>query len=388
MSEDLAIRIGTRTGVEPGKVCQVVQLAFEELHRLTIVGDKGPTDAAMEARFSFGAEAAFHLIGMFAVENAYHGRIDEAGTWNEVAMRFIPDAHREGVERSTPWFKERTPMRVELDEQIGQRNEGRKNENGGGGTETCDICFAKDREVLIRPAVRHRMDELVQEAVTRIREIGPAEFSGDSGRNDVFEEWADQVARQHSILFREYERLVEGVCRSLVESLGHIELIVLAAFSEDFDQHSCGEGFIESESLEGFDVLDAVSKELYRQTANFALKWAEGETDTSGDAISDPRERLLNQVAIRLVELLRESPDPASDRAEVKAMLREADLLYEGNVPYPDETNPMSFALAYIEDNPLLYDAVDNLQHRFDPSMIESVTELISNILPPYGRLD
>ena len=38
--------------------------------------------------------------------------------------------------------------------------------------------------------------------------------------------------------------------------------------------------------------------------------------------------------------------------------------------------------------NPLLFDAVDNLQHRFDPRAIETVTELIGNLLPPYGRLD
>jgi len=121
---------------------------------------------------------------------------------------------------------------------------------------------------------------------------------------------------------------------------------------------------------------------------NVALKWAEGEDGIPGNAIGDPRERLLNQVATRLAQLLRESDDPAADRAEVKAMLREANLLYEGDVPYADETNPMSFALAYVEDNPLLYDAVDNLQHTFDPSAIETVTELIGDILPPYGRLD
>jgi hypothetical protein len=104
MAEDLAAKIGISTGMEPAKVAEVVQLALEELHRLTIVGDKGPTDAAMEACFSFGGEAAFHFIGILAVENAYGGRMDEASTWSEVAMRFIPGAYSEGVERIAPWF--------------------------------------------------------------------------------------------------------------------------------------------------------------------------------------------------------------------------------------------------------------------------------------------
>jgi hypothetical protein len=69
-------------------------------------------------------------------------------------------------------------------------------------TETCDICFARDRETLIRPAVERRIKGLVQEAVVDIRKLPGAGLSGDdSGLKDVFEEWADQIASQHSIFF-------------------------------------------------------------------------------------------------------------------------------------------------------------------------------------------
>jgi hypothetical protein len=88
----------------------------KEMHRIMIVYERGPTAAAMETCFSFGADAAFHLIGLCASEHHYHGRADDARTWNEVAMRFIPDAHREGCQRIAPWFSERTPDRVSLDE--------------------------------------------------------------------------------------------------------------------------------------------------------------------------------------------------------------------------------------------------------------------------------
>ena len=40
--------ITERTGVDPHKVKEIVEQALEELHRLCIVGDKGPTDAAPE----------------------------------------------------------------------------------------------------------------------------------------------------------------------------------------------------------------------------------------------------------------------------------------------------------------------------------------------------
>jgi hypothetical protein len=33
----------------------------------------------MATCFSFGADAAFHLIGLFASEHHYHGRHDDAG---------------------------------------------------------------------------------------------------------------------------------------------------------------------------------------------------------------------------------------------------------------------------------------------------------------------
>jgi hypothetical protein len=120
MSEknDLLTRIAQATGVEPKKVDEVVQLALQEFHRITIVDEKGPTAAVMEACFSFGGEAAFHLIGLYVSEHDYHGRHDDAGIWNEVAMRFIPDEYRDGCKRIAPWFAEKTAARVDLDAAI------------------------------------------------------------------------------------------------------------------------------------------------------------------------------------------------------------------------------------------------------------------------------
>jgi hypothetical protein len=119
---DLATRIAQATGIQPEKVCKVVQLALQDLHRITIVDEKGLTAAIMEACFSFGGEAAFHLIGLFATDHAYHGRNDDAGIWNEVAMRFIPSAYREGCARIAPWFAKKTPERLRLDADIRERS--------------------------------------------------------------------------------------------------------------------------------------------------------------------------------------------------------------------------------------------------------------------------
>ena len=99
----------------PGKGGRSGSVRLEELHRISIVDEKGPTAAVMEACFSFGAEAAFHLIGIYASEHNYHGRDDDAGVWAEVAKRFIPTAYREGCDRVAPWFSEKTADRLELD---------------------------------------------------------------------------------------------------------------------------------------------------------------------------------------------------------------------------------------------------------------------------------
>jgi hypothetical protein len=72
----------------------------------------------MEACFSFGDDAAFHFIGLYASEHDYHGRSDEAGTWTEVAKRFIPTAYAEGCVRVAPWFAEKTAGRLRLDAAI------------------------------------------------------------------------------------------------------------------------------------------------------------------------------------------------------------------------------------------------------------------------------
>src|ERR1022692_4509218 len=110
--DELATRIARATGVEPKKVEEVVQLALEELHRITVIDEKGLTAAMMAARFSFGAEAAFHLIGLFVEDHLLHGRKDDAGILNEVAVRLIPIAHQEGCDRIAPWFSERSAARI------------------------------------------------------------------------------------------------------------------------------------------------------------------------------------------------------------------------------------------------------------------------------------
>jgi hypothetical protein len=120
-SNDLATRIAQATGIQPEKLREVVQLALEELHRITIVDEKGPTAAVIETCFSFGDEAAFHLIGLFASEHAYHGRDDDAGMWSEVARRFIPTAYAEGCDRIAPWFAEKAAGRLGLDADIRNR---------------------------------------------------------------------------------------------------------------------------------------------------------------------------------------------------------------------------------------------------------------------------
>ena len=68
----------------------------------------------MEACFSFGGEAAFHLVGIFSALHEYHGRDDDVFLWREVAKRFIPSAYAEGRDRTAPWYAEKTPERLRL----------------------------------------------------------------------------------------------------------------------------------------------------------------------------------------------------------------------------------------------------------------------------------
>ena len=112
---DFASRIARATAVDETSVREVVRLVLEELHRISIVHEKGPTAAVMETCFSFGAEAAFHLTGIYACEHDYHGRHDDAGAWAELAMRFIPTAYREGCDRIAPWFSQKTAARLKLE---------------------------------------------------------------------------------------------------------------------------------------------------------------------------------------------------------------------------------------------------------------------------------
>jgi hypothetical protein len=122
----------------------------------------------------------------------------------------------------------------------------------------------------------------VQEAIVDIRKLEGAGFSGDdSGLKDVFEEWADQIAFQHSIIFDAYDGLVWSVCAELVSKLGHVEIASLAAYSDEFDDYSCTPKFIETQSLDGFDPVGAVTKKLYRALHGFSVNYAEQGCDDS-----------------------------------------------------------------------------------------------------------
>jgi hypothetical protein len=69
------------------------------IHRITIIDERGTTAAVMEACFSFGDKAAFHLIGLYVSEHDYHGRDDEAGVLAIEASYFV-EAILRGVRKS------------------------------------------------------------------------------------------------------------------------------------------------------------------------------------------------------------------------------------------------------------------------------------------------
>jgi hypothetical protein len=146
-------------------------------------------------------------------------------------------------------------------------------ENGMTSLECCEFCAARDREVLIQPAVDRRISDLVQDVVALIRDVPGAGLSGDdSGLKDAFEEWADQLNNQHSIFFDEYDRLAWSCCEEIAGGLEDLELAVIAAFSHEFADHACISGFIENGSLEQFPpVKQVVVNQLYRGVSEFAV---------------------------------------------------------------------------------------------------------------------
>jgi hypothetical protein len=148
-------------------------------------------------------------------------------------------------------------------------------------SETYDFCFARDRETLIRPASERRLKALVQQAVAEVRKLEGAGLSGDdSGLKDIFEEWADQISSQHSVFFELHDKFVWSVCADLVAKLQDAELAVLAAYTDEFDDYSCTEKFIETQSLDGFDAVGAVLNQLYRALETFGVNYIEQRDET------------------------------------------------------------------------------------------------------------
>ena len=83
----------SRLANEAGCSEETLQLAatavLRALHRAAVTHERSATAAVMAARFAFGAEASYHLAGLFE-----HARIDtDSGLpWSETMLRLDPSA--------------------------------------------------------------------------------------------------------------------------------------------------------------------------------------------------------------------------------------------------------------------------------------------------------
>ncbi len=92
----------------------------------------------------------------------------------------------------------------------------------------------------------------------------------------------------------------------------------------------------------------------------------------------------LTQITDRLAKLIEESDDPRAEMFLVGRMLLHADL--SDYLPGP-KTTPMTFAMTVIEDNPLMFQRVSEMNLILNLSQFETPEQLI-NALLPAGNLD
>jgi hypothetical protein len=87
-----------------------------------------------------------------------------------------------------------------------------------------------------------------------------------------------------AFFFDAYDDLVWSVCAELVSKLGDAEIAVLAAYSDEFGDYSCTDTFIETQSLDGFDAVSAVTNQLYRALEEFSVNYVEQRDDNGEGA--------------------------------------------------------------------------------------------------------
>jgi hypothetical protein len=98
---------------------------------------------------------------------------------------------------------------------------------------------------------------------------------------------------------------------------------------------------------------------------------------------NDPPQQKLDLASRRLQRLLEQSDDQERDKPIVDAMLSEADLWNHN--PRPG-ASLRQFCQAMIEENPLLYGAVDYVQAEPQSwDLVESVEEVMHHLIPGEG---
>lgn len=100
--------------------------------------------------------------------------------------------------------------------------------------------------------------------------------------------------------------------------------------------------------------------------------------------MQDLIQQRVDAIADRIEALLSQSNDQYSEMKEASSDLLQAGLL---NFSVSDRTKPAEFAEA-LRDNPLIYEAVQDMTVDFHPQLSETVGDLVSHLLLTRGSLD
>ena len=141
----------------------------------------------------------------------------------------------------------------------------------------------KLRMEVLSQAADIRLQAVAEEAIARLSGLPGAGLYLAEVKTAVFQEWALQLADTRTSLFEMHDDIVRDTCRKLAEALPESDRVLIAAFSDGFDEH-VSEQADELTLRRAFDAVEAATRALYDRLAYEGVNRAEDSLYDEGGA--------------------------------------------------------------------------------------------------------
>jgi len=169
----------------------------------------------------------------------------------------------------------------------------------------------KDREIVVESLIEERFTALAGEVKRRLESIKDKVSGDDSGLDNLWDEFSEQLAGQHSIFFGLQAQFVWDACEDVISDMGAFEVAILGTYSDGYLDWWTRNDVEPSMPMNSLESRQWVLDELHKRVVEEALKHREDILFHDQTEETFSRDQMLAAIKQRMQQLLME--DEAND---------------------------------------------------------------------------